>query len=209
MIERRAGPARRRMARIAGGWEPGRNMVWAVSAVVVRLVATVTGRRGEIVISSHVTRRTSSRRVHTGQRPAGLAVIEGCARPVGGRVASVAGGREPGRCVGRVIGAVVVVLVAIDASRTVQAVVVIDVALRALHGGVEAGEREPRRVAGAVEVLQMATGAIGGHGRKLSAGMTQSAGNRGVRSGQWELCEVVIELRPLPSCRCVARITLC
>ena len=64
------------------------------------------------------------------------------------------------------------------------------------------------RIAGAVEGLQMTTGAVGGHGRKLSADMTQSTGNRGVRPSKWELCQVVIELCPLPGRCCVARITL-
>ena len=73
---------------------------------------------------------------------AGRRMVNGGARPVGGGVAGVASGGEPSGFVRRIIGAVIVSLMAVDAGRVIQAVVVINMALRALHGGVESGECE-------------------------------------------------------------------
>ena len=54
--------------------------------------------------------------------------------------------RESGGFVRRVVGSVVVALVAVPASRARQAVVVVQVARRALLGGVQAQQLEPGAV---------------------------------------------------------------
>ena len=68
-----------------------------------------------------------------------ICVIEDGSQPVRGAVAGLAGGRETRRGVVRIGGVVVVGLVATDACRVGDAVVAVDVALRAGHGrGMEA-----------------------------------------------------------------------
>src|SRR5579885_3772591 len=76
------------------------------------------------------------------QRETGSRVIERGAQPVHGRVTPGAVLREVRHFMWRVIGAVVISQMAVDAGAGGQAEVVVDVTLRALQAGVGAGERE-------------------------------------------------------------------
>jgi len=144
VIKRAATPVRSAVALIAGSRESRLHVVWVGGAVVVGQVARDAGAAGELVIVVHVALRTLHGCVESGQRKAGSRVIESRIRPVGGAVAGLASCREAGRCVRRIVGAVVVGLVATDAGRigAGQVVVAIDVTLLARHGGVEARERK-------------------------------------------------------------------
>ena len=136
--------------------------------------------------------------------------------------------RESGGFVRRVVGSVVVALVAVPASRARQAVVGVQVARRALLGGVEAQQLEPgsgvvesgtgpvrRGVAGSaglreagcrvvgagglLEIGQMTSHAFGRGPREYSIHVTLSARHGGMRSGQRESAQTVIERGALPA----------
>jgi len=150
VIERRPSPTRRGVAGIAGLREAGRGMVRVRRTLIVRIVAAVArGRQRRVVVvhvalgAGHVGRVISRQ----GERRRG--VIEGCAQPVGEIVAGVARGRETDGRVRRIIGAVVIRLVALDARRIRNRVGPTReqrriVALRARHRRMEPGQREPR-----------------------------------------------------------------
>ena len=130
--------------------------------------------------------------------------------------------RESGGFVRRVGGAIVVGLMAVPASRAGQAVVIVEVARRALLGGVEAQQLEPgggvvesgagpigggvagsavlreagRYVVGTgglLEIGQMTSHALLRRPRKYSIYVTLSACHAGVGSGQGETAQAVIE----------------
>ena len=71
-----------------------------------------------------------------------VGVVKHRPQPRTGVVARLARGRESGRNVVRIGGAVVVGLVATDAGGRKRQVVVVNVALRTGHGCVESGQRE-------------------------------------------------------------------
>ena len=133
MIEGRARPVGRAVARITRRREAGGCVRRRVGVVVIRLVARDTRRIGrcQAVIAVHVTRGTRHCRVEACQCEAGSRVIECSASPVCRRVALIAGLRESGLCVVRVRSALVVRHVALSACSTRQAVVIVHVALRA------------------------------------------------------------------------------
>ena len=153
----RRGRVRERGPRPVGGGmasgtvlrESGGCMRRVGGSVVVGLVAVPAGRAAQGVVVVHVARGAQDRKVRTGQGEARGGVVEDSARPVGGGVASGTILRESGGQVRRVVGPIVVGLVAVPAGAAGQAVVVIDVALGALHRRVETGECEAR--AGVVE----------------------------------------------------------
>ena len=70
VIESRVQPARRRMARLAGGWDELRlrRVSRVRGVVVIRLVATNAGRRqsGVVVVDVAVRAHSRRNRVHTG-----------------------------------------------------------------------------------------------------------------------------------------------
>ena len=140
VIECGARPGCRSVAGVAGRRETSRDVIRTGGGLIHRLVTTVAGGCGQAKISAHVTQSAGSGRVGAGQRKARLAVVEGGAQPIRGGVAGITGRRETGR---RVIGigcGVVRREMAVDASRTRQAEIVVDMALRALQAGV--GTRE-------------------------------------------------------------------
>jgi len=153
VIERGVRPLHRVVTGVASGRERSRDVVHRGGRIVViRLVARDAGGAGQVVIVVDVTIGASTRRhrVRASQREAGAVVIEGCVEPRAGAMALIASLREVGRHVIRVRGSLVVLQVATDAGRRVEAVVVVDVAIGALPRGdrVQSGERE----AGAVVV---------------------------------------------------------
>ena len=108
-------------------------MIGFSRAVVVIQVAGHAGRAGKVVIVIDVTLRALQRSVRSGERKAGVVVIERGIRPGDGVVALVAGLRETLLHVARVIGVIEIGEVTTDARsvRTGQVVVVVDVATRA------------------------------------------------------------------------------
>jgi hypothetical protein len=147
VIEGCARPVRRAVARIARRREAGACVRRRVGVVVIRLVARDAcgiGRR-QAVIAVHVTSGARHRAVETRQREAGCGVIKRPVTPIRRGVALIAGCWE-GRL--RVIGirrAVEVRHVALSASATGQAVVIVYVALSALQRSVRARQSETSR----------------------------------------------------------------
>ena len=137
-------------------------MGWTIGAVVVGQVAVDASRAVQAVVVIDVALRALHGGMKSGKCEAGGGVVERRSRPVRGGVAGIASDRETGGFVRRIIGAVVISLVAVDAGRAVQAVIVVDVTLQALHGGMESGEREACR-----RMVEGGTGPVGG-------GVTQS-----------------------------------
>ena len=115
--------------------------------IVVGLMATDAGGRGDIEVIIDVAVRTLPRRnrVRTGQRESGRRVIELCVSPLHGVMALLACSREPGVC-HRGYGVVEIILVAADAGRAGDVEIVIDVAIRTLPRGnrVCTRQRKPR-----------------------------------------------------------------
>ncbi len=135
------------VARVAGGRPPCGCMHWVIGRVPVRHMArrAQSVRRGQAVVVVDVALTARNAGVETCQRPAGGCVIKGAIHPVDRVVAHLAARRESGGSVRRIICHVVVGLVARDAGRVRQLVVVVHMALIALRAGqVEAGQRPAR-----------------------------------------------------------------
>src|ERR1035441_8032006 len=100
---------------------------WVGGVVVVGLVAGPAGAGGQAVVAIHVALGARQAGVRSGQGKAGGGVIEGGAGPVEGGTAMTQSAilREPGRGVGRVVGAVIVGLVAVPAGGAGKAEIVI------------------------------------------------------------------------------------
>jgi len=109
--------------------------------VVCRVAPVAIGRHGGEVIV-HVTAGTGHSHVKAGQWEYRLAMVEHRARPTCGGMACVAGDREARRCMGRIVGRVVIRQMARLAGRVGQRIVIIYVAGRAQDRGVESGKRE-------------------------------------------------------------------
>ncbi len=165
-------------------------------AVVIRLVAVPARPTGQGVIVVQVTGGAGSGGVQTNEGEAGRRMIERGSAPVGGGVALRAVLREVGRLVRRIVGVVVVRLVAVPAGAAREAVVVVHVALVALQGQMRPRQGEAR--GGVVERgirpsgrgASVAEGAIlreaGGHVRRIRCAvviglMTVPTGRAGQR----------------------------
>ena len=132
------------MAVLASGREAGvRHRT--LRAIEVVLVARNAGRVGDVVVVVDVAVGARPRRDRMGssERPTGLRVIELAIRPLDGVMALLAGGGEAG-VRHRTLCAIEVVLVARNAGRVRDVVVVVDVAVRARpwRDGVRSGQRE-------------------------------------------------------------------
>jgi len=135
VVESGAGPVQGRAAMAQGTVlrERRGRVRRIVRAVVIGLVAVPARRTGQAVVVVDVARRTLLAGMQPDQRKPGGGVIERRAVPVRGGVAAGAILREVRRFVRRVIGAVVIGLMAVPASSRRQGVVVVDVALCALQ----------------------------------------------------------------------------
>jgi len=144
VIEGRARPVRRAVARITRRREAGSCMWRGVGAVVIRLMARDARRIGcsQAVIAVHVTPGARHRAMETRQREAGSRVIERTVTPIRGRVALIASCREACLRVVRIGRAVVVRRVALSACAAAQAVVIVYVALSALQRSVRTRKSE-------------------------------------------------------------------
>lgn len=146
MVEDCTRPGGRVVAALAGGGESGRHMIRIRRALIIHLVAgiAVCRRTREHVVD--VATGAGNVDVRARQRERGVVVVEGSARPTRRVVADGTVGRKSSRRVTRVIGVLVVGLVATEASRvgTGQAEVVVHMALLALQRGVRTGKRESR-----------------------------------------------------------------
>ena len=171
VIEGRARPVRRAVARIAGRREAGACVRRRIGVVVIRLMARDARRIGrrQAVIAVHVASGARHRAVETGQREAGRRVIERPVTPIRGRVALVACVREARLRVVRIGRAVVVRHVALSACATGQAVVIVYVALSALQRSVRARKSETSRC-----VIEGRRGPIGRAMARL-AGLRESS----------------------------------
>ena len=144
MIELAVRPLDRIVALLAGGGEASmRYRTFCI--LVVGLVARNARRIRDVVIVVDVAIGADPRRDHVGasQRPSRLRVIELAIRPLNGVMALLAGGRESG-VRHRGLRVLVVRLVARNARRIRNVVVVVDVAINAgpRRNLVRSGQRE-------------------------------------------------------------------
>jgi len=150
VVEGRVRPVAGVVALIAGLREIRGDVIRIRSALVVLQVAGHACGAVQAVIVVHVAVGAGARRngVQPSERESSAGVIEGRVQPCRGAVALVAGLWEIRRNVIRIGGALVVLQVTSHARGGVQAVVVVDMAIRALawRDRVQAGKREARAV---------------------------------------------------------------
>ncbi len=135
MIEFPVGPQHRVVTGIAGRGESCGDVVHRCDRIgVVLLVACDTGDARQVVIVVDVTVAALpwGNSVRSGQREPGAVVVERRIQPRRGAVARTARLREVRRNMARVIRALIILQMARHASRAVQRVVVVDVAVGAL-----------------------------------------------------------------------------
>ena len=191
---------------------------------------------GQIVVSVHVALCALNAGMRAAQRESSAGVIKLRAGPGRGGMALLTGLGESGLHVVRIGSGLEILLVATDTGAVCgrQGVVVVHVALRALHRRVRSREREssggvikgrviPRgrrvtlltglresglhvvRISRAVEILDVARSAVGRGIHELAIDMALGAGHVGVRSRQRKLREgSVIEGCRIPCARVVA-----
>ena len=136
VIERRTSPGSRVMAGRASGREELRlrRVARIGCVVVVGLMTTDTrgGQRHVVAVDMAVGAYPRRCLVRAGQGKGRVVVIERGVCPDGGVVAEFACSRESGRSVRGIVGAGVVLLVARVAQGTVQRIIIVDMAVRAL-----------------------------------------------------------------------------
>ena len=145
MVELSIRPLHRVMALFAGGREPCvRHRTGRIVEIGLVAADACSGQGGVVVVDVAV--RAGSRRngMRSRQRERRVVVIEGRIRPLNRVVAQFAGGREA-RMWHRTGGISKVLLVASNAERAVQLVVVVDMAIRARsrRNGMRTRQREP------------------------------------------------------------------
>lgn len=145
VIKRRLRPRGCVVAHITLLREPGRSVVRVVRIRVVGEMACNTSRiRQSVGIATGVALAALQRRVPSSERPAGTRVIERGRRPGGSVMAYLALLGEAYRHVIRIRCAGEILLMATVAGGRQAGVVVVYVALCALHAGVGAGKRKGR-----------------------------------------------------------------
>ena len=147
VVKRSIGPEHGVMACLTCRREACCNVVhWCRRVVVVGLMARHARRARQVVVIVDVTIRTLPRRhsVRTCQYKPRTVVVEGSVQPGRRAVALIASLGEVSRDVIRIRCALVVLQVAGDASRAIQRVVVVNVAIGTLarRNGVEASQRK-------------------------------------------------------------------
>ena len=147
MVKAGVAPVSRGMALLAGLRHVGLHVVRVGCPLVILQVAGDASRAGEVVIVVHVTLRALQGEVRSGQREAGVVVIERSIRPRRGVVALLASLRKSLLRVIRVTGVVVVSQVATDARRigAGQRVIAVYMALRTQQAGMRPSQREACR----------------------------------------------------------------
>lgn len=141
VIKVRAVPGRGVVAHFAGLRETRGFMVGIGGVVVIGEVAGHAGRVCQVVIVVDVALRALQRGMRSGQGETGGTVIENRPRPGNCAVAAVAGLRITQLRVVGIGGALIILEVAIHAGAAGQAVIVVDVTLRAVERGVRSGQR--------------------------------------------------------------------
>src|SRR4051812_543122 len=134
------------MASLAGCREPGRNVVGARRLLEIRQVARDTIRRSACKFIIHVALTARDGYVGTGESEARGGVIKLSSGPLHRRMTGLTCSRKSGGHVVRVRRLREVSLVATDTRCRSSSVLAADVTLRALHGGMYAGQRERRVV---------------------------------------------------------------
>jgi len=149
VIESRSRPRRGVMALRTSLREAGLYVIRIGSALEILQVAADASRirTREVVVVVDVALRALHGRMRARQREAGRGVVEIRVRPRGRVVTLLTGLREPGLYVVRTGRSLEILQVAVDARRlrVRHVVVVVDVALRARHRRVRAGQRETSR----------------------------------------------------------------
>ena len=135
------------MALLAGLWERGLNVIRVGRSLEILQMAadTCPVRTAQVVIAIYVALRALHRAMRSAEREAGGRVIEGRAGPVGSGVALLTAGRESGLHMVRIGRRVEVLDVAGRAIGRRSDKLAVNVALRAGHIGVRAGQREFRK----------------------------------------------------------------
>ena len=146
VVKRRGLPGDGGMAESAVSREPCRDVIGIGGAGEILGMARIAIKRNRCVVVLDVALRARHGNVRPGEWELGGVVIETRSGPVGGAVASLAGGRETAGRVRRSVGVVVIDLVAPNAIGGQRGVVVVDVAGGASHGDVRPGERKLGRV---------------------------------------------------------------
>ena len=152
VIERRAGPVSRRVALLARRWEPRLHVIRIGRAVeILHMARSAIGWRSH-KLSIDVALGTSNAHVPTGQRELReCVVIEGRRIPGARAVAGLAGRREPGLGMGRIIGLVEIRHVAAVASRRRVVELPTRMACGAIQGRMCASQRE----SGELQVIEL------------------------------------------------------
>lgn len=133
------------MAGVTGRGESALSVIGVGRRLIVLQVAGRTGPGGQVVVAIHVALRALQFGVRAGQGKSRACVIEGSARPGGRVVASLAGLRKLGLHMIGIVRALIILQMAGHASGCGQVVIIVYVALRALHCGVRTGQRKSYR----------------------------------------------------------------
>lgn len=227
VIERRAGPLRRVVARLARGGEAAGCVIRIRRLLEFGQMAGGAGgaQAGELAV--HVAGGAGGRCMFAGQREAGGVVIERCAGPLRRCMAGFAGCGEVRRRMVWTGCLLEIGQMASGAGRAQSGELAVDVAGGAGGGGMFAGQREARgaviergglplcrcmarftgggkargrvvRIGRLLEVRQVTGGARGGEAGIPAAGMALRAGRCGVLPCEREFVLAVIELRAGP-----------
>ena len=187
VVESRVQPVRGVVTLVAGLREIGSDVIRTGRSLVILQVAAHAGAGVEIVVIVDVAVGAGARRdcVQAGQDKAGSGVVKGCVSPLHGVVALLTGRREA-RMGDRRGGVVEIGLVATDARRNRDAVVVVDVTIGALarRHHMRASEREARL--GVIESCGLPSRGVVAR----IAGLRESAGNVVGTRGSLEILKV-------------------
>ena len=231
------------MARLASLRDARSHVVRICGALEILQVAIDAGRVRvrQAVIVIDVALRALHGGMGAGQRESRRGMVKRSLSPRSRVVALLTSLRESRSHVVRVRRGLEIFQVAADTGRVgaCQVVITVHVTLRALHGRMSAGQREPCRgmierslcprsravalltsrretrlnmirIGGAVEVLDMARSAIGRRADKLAIDVALRAGHADVRTRQRELRKsIVIESRRIPRAGIVASLACC